>query len=119
MCNPRILCSQHLSGEHNELHKFKPDFEKKKSITNRILLNQIEPRAMRNRHDLLARELDRRAKVRGSGGHKSPYIMPDLDYLNIGERNYRIRRGDALEELLNRCEECRKRFKKLMRGDPL
>lgn len=103
MINPRLLCRKHLLGEHGEIHKHKHNFVKHHSIKNRILLDQIEPMSMRERHDALAKEMLRR-KFK----HKSPYEMPDLSYLPEHERLHKVNQDNALQDLIGRCEECRK-----------
>ena len=57
MLNPKFLCRKHLLGKHGELHKFKHNFEKKYNMSNRILLNQIEPLSMETRHNELVEEI--------------------------------------------------------------
>jgi hypothetical protein len=101
-CDPKILCTQHLLGEHGEIHKHRWTFEKKHKKDRYIINNCIEPKDMKNRHDLLAEEL----KNRGMN-HKSPFEMPDISYLPEAQREYTIDRAAALKELFARCEKCR------------
>lgn len=105
MCNPKILCRQHLLGEHNELHKHRHNFVKQHKMDGRI--GQIEPKSMKKRHDELVSEMLRRGY-----NHQSPYEQPDTSYLP----NMIINREEALKDLLNRCKECKERYNQL-KGD--
>ena len=78
--DPETLCTNHLNGEHNEIHKHRHSFVKKHDMSKRMQKNQIFPSKMKERHDLLATEIDRRARIRGYGGHNSPYEQPDVSY---------------------------------------
>jgi len=109
MIDPKYLCRKHLLGEHSEIHKFKPTFEKKYSIKGRISpVVQIEPMSMEKRHDELAQEMKRRGYK-----HESPYEMPDLSYLLEKERNAKVDVKRSIEDLLLRCPECEIRFQTL------
>jgi len=103
MIDPAILCRNHLLGEHGEIHN------KQHSIQGRIDGNAVEPLAMETRHDELAREMT----LRGYN-HKSPYELPDLSYLENAHREYKIDKIASLEMLVERCPECKNRYKELM-----
>lgn len=105
MIDPKLLCRQHLLGEHGELHKFKHNFEKKHKINKRIELGQIEPISMKARHDELAEEMLKRGY-----NHKSPYEMPDLSYLPEFQRNFKVNINQSINDLMIRCEDCKKRI---------
>ena len=52
MINPKLMCDQHLLGEHGELHKFIPSFRKKYKVTNRVSpVVQIELSSYQTRDD--------------------------------------------------------------------
>jgi len=103
-----ILCKKHLVGEHGEIHKHRHNFVKKHSITGRIFpIVQIEPLSMQVRHDELAEEL-----IRRGGNHQSPYTMPDLSYLPEVARNVKVDTNVSLNDLLNRCTECKERHER-------
>lgn len=114
MVNPEVLCRRHLLGEHSEIHKHRHVFEKRISIKNRILKGQIEPLSMKERHDELVSEMLKR-----SYKHNSEYIQPDISYLSPDERNFRVNREGALSDLLERCEECRRRYNELKRDEDI
>lgn len=103
MCDPRILCRAHLLGEHGELHKHRHCFEKQRSMSGRR--GQIEPMAMKARHDALAAEMVRRGYM-----HASPYEQPDISYLPDDDRNGLVDRKSALDDLITRCSHCRERY---------
>ena len=105
MLPPIILCRQHLNGEHGEIHKFRPDFERRYRITGRVFPEvQIQPCKMKERHDLLAKEM-----IRRGGNHQSPYEMPFLSHIPLKEL---LRKPDLKNNLkvLLKCPECRKRY---------
>lgn len=105
MVPPIILCRNHLNGEHGELHKFYPDFLKKKRISGRVSPEvQIQPCKMKERHDQLAKEMLRRG-----GNHNSPYQMPPLSHIPLKEL---LKKPDLKRNIafLLKCPECRKRY---------
>lgn len=99
MVDPKILCRKHLLGEHGEIHKHRHNFVKRHRMDGRM--GQIEPESMERRHDALVAEMERRAY-----NHKSPYSQPDTSYLP----EMKVNVADALADLLDRCEECKKRY---------
>jgi hypothetical protein len=106
MIDPKLLCRNHLLGEHLELHKFKSTFDKHYSISGRISpIVQIEPENMKVRHDELVKEM----LFRGYN-HKSEYEQPDLSYLLDSERYAKVDLDYNLKDLCNRCEACRIRI---------
>jgi hypothetical protein len=66
---------------------------------------QIEPLAMKTRHDELAEEINRR-----TGGHRSPYVLPDLSYLPYDERTAKVDPVISRNELKKRCPKCSKQM---------
>ena len=105
MIEPKFLCRKHLLGEHSEIHKHKHNFEKKYKIDKRIENGQIEPQSMKIRHDELVQEMLNR-----NYNHKSPYEMPDISYLTAYQKNFKVDIEKNIQELKNRCEECKKRI---------
>ena len=104
MVDPRLLCRQHLLGEHGELHKHLHNWRKKHAIDGRVRVNSIEPRAYKSRHDALAEEMLRRGM-----NHRSPLEQPDFAYLPDHLRNARVDQEAALRLLIDRCARCRVR----------
>jgi len=104
MVNPRLLCRQHLLGEHSELHKFLPAWRRKTGIAKRVAGNAIEPRSYQARHDLLVGEMLRRGYR-----HATPCEQPDFSYLPEAQKNATVDLEASLAELTRRCSECRNR----------
>ena len=106
MVNPKLLCRQHLLGEHSEIHKHRHNFVKRHKISGRIFpIVLIEPESMSSRHDELVREMIARGY-----NHNSPYEQPDLNHLSETERYAKVNVKYNLEDLISRCEECKKRI---------
>jgi len=103
MIDPKFLCQKHLIGEHGELHKHRHNFIKQHNIAGRY--GQIEPKAMKQRHDELVKEMLRRGY-----NHQSPYKQPDISYLSTKDYNGKVNKKESLKELVSRCKYCRKRI---------
>ena len=105
MVEPKIMCMQHLLGEHVECHMFVGHIEKKKSRIDGFIQNDLfEPLSLKVRHDEIAVELEKRGVK-----HRTPLHEPD--YFRYSEHNikHKINRIRSLYELLNRCPVCKKR----------
>ncbi len=102
MSNPRFMCRKHLLGEHGELHKFRHMFIKGHRIEGRR--GQIEPAAMKYRHDELAREM-----VRRGYRHESPYEQPDLSGYDLA--GFTVDRAESTKELFKRCCDCKSQYR--------
>jgi|GEM_PF-697546 len=95
--NPKILCRQHLLGEHVEMHMFEGTVKKGISIQGYIDKGLINPSEIKKRHNELVEEM----KNRGFN-HNSPIEI------NIKKKNP-IDKDKSLSELLERCKKCKKR----------
>lgn len=101
LVDPKILCRQHLLGEHLECHLFLGNIKKKRKLTGFIKNGLVEIDKIYSRHEELVAEMLRRHY-----NHYSPLECPSIEviksypqgYVNI-ETNYR--------ELYKRCEVCR------------
>ena len=104
MINPKLMCDQHLLGEHGELHKFIPSFRKKYKVTNRVShVVQIELSSYQTRHDELAEEMLRRGM-----NHKSPLPeLPDFSYLPDEHYNAKVDIEKSIKDLRIRCRRCK------------
>ena len=98
MVDPKLMCKRHLLGEHFEIHKHRHNFVKGHSIAGRK--GQIEPAAMQERHDVVAKEM----LARGMN-HKSPYSQPDLSHYDLTE--FTVDVEEAHKDLIDRCEKCK------------
>jgi len=104
MIDPKHLCNKHLLGEHGELHKFIPSFNKKHRIDNRVSpVVQIELTSYQSRHDELAEEMLSRGM-----NHKSPLPkLPDFSYLPREQFEAKVDRVTSKIDLFERCNNCR------------
>jgi hypothetical protein len=109
MVSPECLCDLHLNGEHGEIHKHRGSFVNQHSIKGRY--GQIEPLAMKRRHDALAKEM----MYRGMN-HHSPYEMPDISYLSKRDREGKVDTTVSVALLSLRCMACNERLNDFFRG---
>ena len=82
---------------------------KVKKIDGYLINNLLEPLSLYDRHKALVREMERRGYK-----HNSPLTEIDAAivlYLKPNRLNWKIDKEEALQDLLNRCPECRKNFK--------
>lgn len=111
MVDPRILCRQHLLGEHLELHMFVGSINKGINQTGYIKSDMLECTALHTRHEELVAEIAERkykhnsplANIDGSQASKIPVAM----------WNHKINKEAQLSELLSRCSVCRDRHASL------
>lgn len=107
MVDPKILCRQHLLGEHKELHMMVGHFKKKYKIDGYIRNNCIEPLSIISRHIELLNEMIARGY-----NHKSELILNinDISYLGKEIIEYKVNKDNSLLDLIGRCKECKDRF---------
>ena len=96
--NPRVLCNQHLLGEHNEMHMFAGCLRKGVSVQGYVDKGLVHVSQIRSRHEELVAEMIRRGMR-----HKSP--LPDF-LTPIGQTNL-VSVEANLVELRERCEICK------------
>ena len=101
MVSPRIMCRQHLLGEHLECHMFAGSIKKKQNMTGYLENNLLEPQSLKKRHDRLVREMMKRGYH-----HKSPLRISQRDTAYLGRK--KIDAESSLKLLLKRCRRCRK-----------
>ena len=92
--NPKMLCRQHLLGEHVEMHMFAGTIRKGRSIDGYI----VDPSRIKIRHDELVIEMVSRGMK-----HKSPL---EMDCSGLQHRP--IVEMDSIAELNRRCPNCAK-----------
>ena len=95
---PTKMCDRHLLGEHAEMHMFIGTINRGKSIKGFLEKKLVEVHHIRERHDRLVREMEKRGM-----NHKS--LLPQYKEVNLGRVD--IRKNE--KELKKRCRECRKR----------
>lgn len=96
---PVLLCRQHLLGEHREMHTLVGSINHGRSIQGHIDRGQVETALIKQRHDELAAEMERR-----DYNHASPLRQPRV------KAEGRVVMADSLRDLHNRCKECRNRM---------
>lgn len=104
--DPKFMCREHLLGEHVEMHMFVGTFKRKMKIDGYILNGLVEPENVKQRHDILVKEMEARGY-----NHKSPIEVGDIDisYLPKHIQEHKI---ETTEELFNRCPQCTERRKR-------
>ena len=106
LCDPSIMCRQHLLGEHVETHMFAGAFRKGVKAGRFVTENLLEFRSLKARHDELVREMERRGMR-----HGSPWVEPGpCLQITATEKAVKIDRQAALVELLRRCPECKANY---------
>jgi len=104
MCDPVIMCDQHLLGEHVEHHMFVGAINKGTSIKGFLDNNLLEINTLQDRHQYLVEEMNRRGM-----NHKSPLPPIDITHITTEQCSIFIDRASALENLLSRCSKCKER----------
>ena len=103
MINPRLLCKQHLLGEHFEIHKAIGNLKHSGNWARALAKNGfLEPQNALKRHNELAVEIVNRRM-----NHKSPLKLKgtDLPYGNVNLKK-------STKDLIERCKKCKEKIKK-------
>ena len=105
LCDPKILCRQHLLGEYRELFTLVGTINAKKNLDGYIKNNCLELTSLESRYIELKNEMLRR-------GYKpvKQFIHPNFSYLDEFIINYKINKDSSLKDLLNRCILCQTRY---------
>ncbi len=103
MVYPRILCRQHLLGEHAEIHMFIGAIDRGLSVKGYLEKNLLEVHNLYHRHEELVREMKRRGYK-----HNSKIDKKWRQAEKIGS----IDKEMNLVQLLNRCSRCTERYKR-------
>jgi hypothetical protein len=106
MVDPRIMCRQHLLGEHFETHVIANNINRGRGIAGFIRNNVIEPHSVKCRHDELVAEMERRGMKHRSPLGFSTDLYPD----------FRIDREASLKLLMERCSRCADRMRSAQDG---
>lgn len=102
MVNPKLLCRQHLLGEHRELHTLAGTLLHGKSIYGYIVTGLVDPSLIKQRHAELVTEMERRGY-----NHQSPIWQPAYPALEPC-----VDMEGNLRELRRRCSACKERQSK-------
>lgn len=106
MLPPEWLCRKHLLCEHRDLHRFRYHFTSRYTIEK--WRGQIEPAAMRARHEQLVAEIEARGYQ-----HSTPYRQPAIAHLPDEDRYQQVDRSKAAAELRVLCEDCRRQMRRV------
>ena len=101
MVNPRIMCRQHLLGEHVEIHMFIGTLSRGKTVKGYLEKGLLEVHNLYSRHEELVEEMKRRGYNHRSGVDEK---WKSAEKLGVVDRE------KSLEELLRRCSRCRRRY---------
>jgi Pyrimidine dimer DNA glycosylase len=97
MVSPKLMCRQHLLGEHVELHMLVACLKREFSIQGYVDQGLVNTRSIYSRHDALVAEMTLRGYK-----HQSP-----LHVLRKCPKVGKISRAENLKELARRCPGCR------------
>jgi len=117
MCDPKIMCRQHLLGEHNECHMFLGSLRKKISMNGYFKNDLLEPLSLKSRHDALAEEIIRRGYNHTSILEFSDEVI--FEYLTDIQIDHKINKDNSLMLLLTRCNQCNQNYLKFLGGEQL
>ena len=101
MVDPRIMCREHLLGEHAEIHAFVGTINRGYSVKGYLDSGLLEVHNLYTRHDELVKEMKRRGYKHNSKIAKK---------WKQAEKSGSIDREKNLRELVNRCSRCRDRY---------
>jgi len=100
MVDPKILCRQHLLGEHNELHMFAGSIAKGISMKGYIEKGLVEISSIKSRHQELALEMERR-------GYKHQSSLKEFTSYHAGK----VSPAKSMTDLICRCQICKENLK--------
>jgi len=100
MVNPKIMCRQHLLGEHAEIHMFIGTISRRKSVKGYLEKGLLEVHNLYSRHEELVKEMKRRGYHHHSDVEEKWRTAEELGVID---------RDRNLEELVERCPRCKHR----------
>jgi len=101
----KMMCNQHLLGEHVEMHMFVGSINKGISIKGYVDKGLVDTSKIRDRHNELAFEMI----MRGIG-HNS-----DLPFFKIEDMG-KVNVEENINILINRCTKCKELYFKLLKN---
>ncbi|MBN1244418.1 hypothetical protein JXA31_02350 [Candidatus Bathyarchaeota archaeon] len=108
MVNPKVMCRNHLLGEHAEIHMLVWNIDRDHSVKGYLDNGLLETHNLYNRHKELAQELRRRGYQHNSA----------LDAKwKLAKKAGSIDKEKSLKELVRRCVKCKERYLKLFGTD--
>ncbi|MFW6129814.1 MAG: pyrimidine dimer DNA glycosylase/endonuclease V [Atribacterota bacterium] len=107
MVNPKILCKDHLLGEHKEIHQLLGSLKKGHSIQGYLDKKIVEPQNIIQRHKEIVKEMENR-----DYNHNSELKEEDLKAIeDAPECN--VDKTKSEMELFIRCDDCFNRNQEL------
>ena len=101
MVNPRIMCRQHLLGEHVEIHMFIGTINRNKSVKGYLQKGLLEVHNLYARHADLVEEMKRRGYNHCSKVNEKWKFVEEVGAID---------REKNVNELVNRCSKCKSRY---------
>jgi hypothetical protein len=101
MVDPKIMCRQHLLGEHAEIHMFIATIRHGKSVKGYLQKGLLEVHNLYARHEELVEEMNRRGYNHNSKVDKK---------WKFTEKIGNVDREKNVGELVNRCSKCGGRY---------
>jgi hypothetical protein len=99
--NPKIMCRQHLLGEHAEIHMFIGTLNKGKTVKGYLEKGLLEVHNLYSRH----RELVEEMGLRGYN-HRSDV---DKKWKNVEKLGF-VDKKKSLIDIMERCPRCKQRY---------
>jgi len=109
MVDPKIMCTQHLLGEHKEIHMFISVIRRGGNVTGFIENNELDVGQLCCRHEELVQEFKRRRF-----NHNSDLAVWDITWIvdhnpfTKDLKHKRINISESRSLLLTRCKKCYK-----------
>jgi hypothetical protein len=100
LIDPRLLCNQHLLGEHVELHMLAGSITRGRSVAGFVATGLIEVHSLYTRHTQLVAEMESRDM-----NHASP--LPQVQLWRAGA----VDPARSLMDLTERCTGCAARIR--------
>ena len=104
MVDPRIMCRQHLLGEHAEIHMFIGTINHGYSVEGYLEKGLLEIHGLYDRHDELVIEMKRR-----NYKHDSTISKKWKQASKLGS----VCKDKNLKQLISRCSRCRERYERI------
>jgi len=104
MVDPKIMCRQHLLGEHAEIHMFIGTISRGYSVKGYLEKGLLEVHSLYDRHDELVREMKHR-----NYRHYSTISETWKQARMLGS----IDKDKNLKQLIMRCSRCRERYERM------
>jgi hypothetical protein len=101
MVDPRIMCRQHLLGEHVEIHMFIGTLNRGKTVEGYLEKGLLEVHNLYSRHQELVEEM----KLRGYNHHSDV----DTKWKHAKKLGV-IDKKKNLKNLIERCPRCKQRY---------